>query len=353
MRHADQARTPTASWPERRKRATRAHRSRDRRVGRERQDRRGWWALGLLLAALAVLVTSSIPTYPQVQHAKVVVPFKQGADAGGHSRARAAQLATPITPPLPPTPTPTPDPNLGANLRMGCTFGMPPVLPGVIFDGVNKALKAAPPGEVALTFDDGPTPYSTPPILSYLEQTHTPATFMVEGQYVHLWPSLVQREWRDGFAVGVHTWDHPSMTRLTPAQRHFQLDATLQALRAALGPTACIWFWRPPYGDYNTAVVQTAATFGLSTIWWDVDPRDWSRPGTNVIVSRVLAQVRAGSIILLHDGPALRDETRAALPGILAGLRARGLRLVTLPQLLEDGQYLQVGVRQRWAAALS
>ena len=325
MRYEDRAQTPAWPLPGRLERPAQA-----------RRKRRGRWALGLLLSALVVLVVASGAAYQMVRDGKLILPFGQFAGSGGHSTGRLGQSATPATSP---TPTPTPDPNLAVNRRMGCTFGTPPVQPGVIFHGTNPALKAAPPQEVALTFDDGPTPYTSPPILSYLEATHTPATFFVEGQYVHLWPYLVQREWRDGFAVGVHTWDHPVMTALTPAQRQFQLDSTLQALHAALGQNACIWFWRPPYGDYNQAVVQTAASFGLSTIWWSVDPRDWSRPGTSVIVSRVLAQVHPGAIILLHDGPALREETRAALPGILAGLRARGLTPVTLPKLLADGGY--------------
>ncbi|HEV2461719.1 MAG TPA: polysaccharide deacetylase family protein, partial [Ktedonobacterales bacterium] len=333
MRYGGRTGAPTSPRPGRWEHTTRTQRSRGRRDGRDRRDRRAQWPLWFELSALALLLAASIPSNRLMQHGRVAVPFEQHASARGRSTVGPALSSTPTTLPTPttaPTPTPTPDSNLAANLRMGCTFGKPPVLPGVIFHGTNNAVRAAPPQEVALTFDDGPTPYSTPPILSYLEQTHTPATFFVEGQYVHLWPYLVQREWRDGFAVGIHTWDHPDMTRLSPAARRFQLGATLTALHAALGQHACIWFWRPPYGAYNAAVVQTATSFGLSTIWWDVDPRDWSRPGTSVIVRRVLGQVHPGAIILLHDGPALRDETRAALPGILAGLRARGLTPVTL-----------------------
>jgi peptidoglycan/xylan/chitin deacetylase (PgdA/CDA1 family) len=199
--------------------------------------------------------------------------------------------------------------------------------------------------EVALTFDDGPTPYTSPPIFSFLERTHTPATFFVLGQYVHLWPYLVQREWRDGFAIGVHTWDHPLMTTLSQARQDQELGETIDALHQALGDDACLWFWRPPYGDYNGTVLQTARSFGLTTIMWNDDPADWSRPGTQVIASRVLAQVGPASIILMHDGPALRDQTAAALPIILDGLRARGLRPVTVPQLLADEQYPGIALR--------
>ncbi len=187
---------------------------------------------------------------------------------------------------------------------------------------------------VALTFDDGPTPYSSPAILSFLESTHTPATFFVLGQYAKAYPSLVRREAADGFTIGVHTWSHPDMRLLTPAQRAWQFVATVQQIHADAGQNYCIWLWRPPYGSYNTSIVRQAGLYGLTTIMWNVDPADWSRPGTMTIVNRVLSQVRPGSIILLHDGPAAREQTAAALPYILDGLRARGLTPVSLPQLL-------------------
>jgi peptidoglycan/xylan/chitin deacetylase (PgdA/CDA1 family) len=187
---------------------------------------------------------------------------------------------------------------------------------------------------VALTFDDGPTPYYTPAILSYLERTHTPATFFVLGQYAKAYPWLVRREAADGFSIGIHTWSHPDMRLLTPAQRAWQLAATAQQLHADLGANACLWLWRPPYGSYNSTIVAQAGTFGLTTIMWNDDPADWSQPGTMTIVNRVLSNVRPGSIILMHDGPAGRAQTLAALPYILSGLRHRGLTPVSLPQLL-------------------
>lgn len=124
------------------------------------------------------------------------------------------------------------------------------------------------------------------------------------------------------------------MLLLTPAQRAWQFAATAQQLHADLGAGFCLWLWRPPYGDYNSSIVAQAQAFGLTTIMWNDDPADWSQPGTMTIVNRVLAYVHPGSIILLHDGPAGRAETLAALPYILAGLKQRGLTPVSLPQLL-------------------
>jgi peptidoglycan/xylan/chitin deacetylase (PgdA/CDA1 family) len=187
---------------------------------------------------------------------------------------------------------------------------------------------------VALTFDDGPTPYYSPAIISYLEKTRTPATFFVLGQYAKAYPYLIQREAADGFTIGIHTWSHPDMRLLTPAQRAWQLAATAQQLHTDLGANFCLWLWRPPYGSYNSTIVAQAGKFGLTTIIWNDDPFDWSQPGTMTIVNRVLSQVHPGSIILMHDGPGGRAETLAALPYILAGLRQRGLTPVSLPQLL-------------------
>lgn len=187
---------------------------------------------------------------------------------------------------------------------------------------------------VALTFDDGPTPAYTPAILSYLERTHTPATFFVLGQYAKAYPWLIQREAADGFTIGIHTWNHPNMLTLSPSQRAWQLAATAQQLHADLGASVCLWLWRPPYGGFDSTIVAQAGTFGLTTVVWNDDPADWSQPGTMTIVNRVLANVHPGSIILLHDGPAGRAQTLAALPYILDGLHKRGLTPVSLPQLL-------------------
>jgi chitooligosaccharide deacetylase len=264
------------------------------------------------------------------------------------TQATPAQTATPFptatltprpTATLTPRPTATPNSVASRNAQMGCAVHLPRPEPVVVYNGKYPYAKQAAPHEVALTFDDGPTPYSTPSILSFLERTHTPATFFVEGNYAQTWPNLIAREWRDGFAIGVHTWDHPDMTLLTPQQMRFQLGGTLKAIHNVIGADACIWFWRPPYGNYNAMVLTEARNAGLTTVMWDVDPQDWSRPGTQVIADRVMAQVHPGAIIILHDGPALREQTAAALPQIVAGLKMRGYTLVTLPKLLADGHY--------------
>jgi peptidoglycan/xylan/chitin deacetylase (PgdA/CDA1 family) len=187
---------------------------------------------------------------------------------------------------------------------------------------------------VALTFDDGPSPDWTASILTTLEQTHTPATFFVVGASARSYPDLIRREAADGNVIAMHTWDHPYMTKLSPAARAWELAATANAIHKALGSNYCLPYWRPPFGDYNGAVVAQTTAMGLTTVTWSVDPQDWSSPGVPTIVDRVLSAAKPGSVILLHDGYFHRQQTSEALPLIIQGLHDRGLKPVTLPQLL-------------------
>lgn len=302
-------------------------------------------AAGRWLRAAAVTVAITF-TVLLAASGSLLIYMSTSAQGGRptYVAAKASPSAAPTATNTPlPWATATPIPSHGTaqsrsmsrDVSLGCGHGAPAPWPSAITSGAYGST----PNEVALTFDDGPTPYSTPAILTVLEQTHTPATFFVEGQYVSSWPNLLEREWGDGFAIGLHTWNHPPMTTLSVSQQQWQLSSTLTAIHNILGGGTCLWFWRPPYGDYNAQVLQSAASFGLTTVTWDDDPQDWARPGVSTIVSRVLAQVHPGSIILMHDGPALRQETADALPAILAGLQARGLHPVTLPKLLSDGSY--------------
>jgi peptidoglycan/xylan/chitin deacetylase (PgdA/CDA1 family) len=272
------------------------------------------------------------------------------AASRAHATATHAPTSTVVNIPIVGTPTPqiryTHDRMRDRNAAMGCADGKPPALTKPIYTSKGFASGVPAPNEVALTFDDGPTPYTTPPILDYLEQNHVPATFFVEGLYARVWPYLVQREWNDGFAIGMHSWDHPVLTILPDGQMPHQFGDSLSSIHAAIGKDACIWFWRPPYGSYDPRILGVAQSYGLTTIMWDDDSVDYSRPGPDHIAATVLSEAHPGAVILMHDGPARREQTLAALPIILAGLKARGLKPVTLPQLLRDSQYPGVDTTQ-------
>lgn len=271
-------------------------------------------------------------------------------------------IAPPIAPPgeiaLTSTPTSTPFPtatsipptpvvltlNQVHSLHDGCFSGAPAPQRSLIIAARNQVSKTPGPNEVALTFDDGPTPYTTPAMLTYLEKTHTPATFFVEGKFISLWPELLQREWKDGFAIGVHTWNHPDLKLTPPSQYPHQFGDTLAAMHRILGADACIWLFRPPYGSINPTVFAAVQSFHLTAVNWDSSGADWTLPGPENIAALALRLSHPGSIILLHDGPAGREQTLHALPLILAGLKAKGLKPVPLPKLLADYHYAGVVV---------
>jgi peptidoglycan-N-acetylglucosamine deacetylase len=184
--------------------------------------------------------------------------------------------------------------------------------------------------EVAIGFDDGPA-LDTPAFVTMLEHSGAQATFSMIGEQVSSsYRATLLRELRNGDVLGDHTFTHPELTRSDEVRA--QLQKTIGVIRAVSGYTPCIF--RPPYGAYNASVVQTARSLGLATVLWNVDPGDYTQPGTATIVQRVLAEVRPGSIIISHDGGGPRGQTLAAYPTIISTLRARGYRIVTIPELL-------------------
>jgi peptidoglycan-N-acetylglucosamine deacetylase len=184
--------------------------------------------------------------------------------------------------------------------------------------------------EVAIGFDDGPAP-DTPAFVTMLERSHAQATFFMIGEQVSAeYKQTLLRELRNGDVLGDHTFTHPDLTVSDDVRA--QLQKTIAVIRALSGYSPCVF--RPPYGDYNQSIIQTARSLGLATVLWNVDPSDYTQPGTDAIEQRVLAQVQPGSIIISHDGGGPRGQTLAAYPTIIATLRKRGYRIVTIPQLL-------------------
>ncbi|HEY6408949.1 MAG TPA: polysaccharide deacetylase family protein [Ktedonobacteraceae bacterium] len=187
--------------------------------------------------------------------------------------------------------------------------------------------------EIALTFDDGPHAYSTPKILAILRHYRINATFFCVGYLVKRHPDLVQQEYAAGHLVGNHSWSHPYLPSLASSKILWQLAMTSETIQKAIGrrPT----FFRPPYGAYDTKVLTQANRLGLTIVMWNVDPEDWSMPGSKTIISRVLRRVGSGSIILMHDGGGMRAQTVQALPTIIESLLRRGFTFVTLQQMAD------------------
>lgn len=182
---------------------------------------------------------------------------------------------------------------------------------------------------VALTFDDGPW-RDTPAVLSVLRRERVLATFFEIGRQVAATPG-VSRELTDaGMSVQVHTWDHRNLTWMSNARIDAEVRRTANAIHRATGTTPrCV---RPPDGAVDRRVLRRLARDRYVPVTWDVDTRDWARPGTSTIVRRAVAGARPGAIIIMHDGGGDRRQTVAALPKIIAKLRAKGYSFVPLCQ---------------------
>jgi peptidoglycan-N-acetylglucosamine deacetylase len=180
---------------------------------------------------------------------------------------------------------------------------------------------------VALTFDDGPSEY-TPDFLEVLREKGVPATFFEIGQEMPGREDVMRQILAEGDELGDHTMNHVEFPG------YDQIAGAAARIRAYTHFQPCLF--RPPGGGVNSGVVASAGSLGMKTITWDVDPQDWSLPGTGAIYSNVVSHARSGSIILMHDGGGPRSETLAALPQIIDTLRARGFGFATVSGLLGD-----------------
>jgi peptidoglycan/xylan/chitin deacetylase (PgdA/CDA1 family) len=178
---------------------------------------------------------------------------------------------------------------------------------------------------VALTFDDGPGSL-TPAFLHVLREKRVHATFFVIGQEIGGREETMRRALAEGHEIGNHTMHHGAFPG------YADMAATSAGIEAATHFRPCLF--RPPGGGVDPAVIAAAGQAGMRTVTWDVDPGDWTNPGSGAVYSRIVDAVRPGSIVLMHDGGGDRSGTLTALPRIVDTLRARGYRFATVTRLL-------------------
>ena len=181
---------------------------------------------------------------------------------------------------------------------------------------------------VALTFDDGPGPY-TEQLLSILRDAGAHATFFLVGNRLQYWPSLPRKEAQLG-ALGNHTWSHPRLPDLPRWLVWLELERSQWETSRQVG-----WepkLFRAPYERHDARTDGVASSLGLLEVFWSVDARD-DVPNAKVasVVRHVLTGLRPGAIVLMHD---IHPWTLRALPQILRAVRARGLRAMSVPELL-------------------
>ena len=180
---------------------------------------------------------------------------------------------------------------------------------------------------VALTFDDGPGPY-TPLAIAKLRAQRLRATFFLVGKQVRAYPGLSRLE-RPVAAVGDHTMTHPFLPALSPAAMAQEIVGAQALIEQAAGQPVVLF--RPPYEGRTPAIDRQASMQGMLEVLWNVDSGDSRGAEYAGIERNVLAGLRPGSIVLMHEN---RGQTIRALPTIFAALARDGLRAVTVPELV-------------------
>lgn len=213
--------------------------------------------------------------------------------------------------------------------------------------GVNMPVGSLPPGTklsysgltvpgpfIAITFDDGPVVPNTPRLLDMLAARGIKATFFTVGTNVARNPNIMRRIVADGHEIANHTWTHPFLSRLSDAAVRSELQRSHDALTSITGIAPRMY--RPPYGAITARQKEwIMSEYGYPTILWSVDPQDWKTRNAAMTRTRILAETRPGSIILVHD---IHATSVDAMPATLDGLLAKGFRFVTVSQLISLSQ---------------
>ncbi len=196
--------------------------------------------------------------------------------------------------------------------------------------------------EVAISFDDGPDPEWTAPILDILKAKGVKASFFMVGSQIEKHPGLVRRIVQEGHEIGVHTYTHPNLALISEERTKIELNATQRLIETITGRSTILF--RPPYNadsrpssPSEIMPLKLAQEMGYLTVTEDIDPEDWEAPGVEVILERVKQSRRLGGhIILLHDAGGDRLQTVEALPLIIDYILARGDQIVSLNKLLGE-----------------
>ena len=216
----------------------------------------------------------------------------------------------------------------GARARPG-PIGHPPTeLQRLVWAGAPVYCGSRRKRVFALTFDDGPSPWSES-LLTVLRRRHAPATFFLVGSRIAVFGSAARAEAAYG-AIGNHTWSHPQLQRLPAARIERELRWTQQALRTRLHVQAQLF--RPPYERSSRKVARIVRRLGLLDVRWNVDSGD-SRRGArpDAVVREVVTHLKPGAIVLLHD---MHPWTANVVKRVLAAAREKHLWPVTVPRLL-------------------
>ncbi|MDI4663444.1 polysaccharide deacetylase family protein [Xanthobacter autotrophicus] len=183
---------------------------------------------------------------------------------------------------------------------------------------------------IAMTFDDGPNPETTPQLLAILKERGIKATFFVLGNMVAKHPEVLKMIADEGHEIGSHSWSHPQLTRISQAAVEKELGNTSEAIFQVTGKRPM--YLRPPYGSMKPSLrTMIEEKYGLTTVNWAVDPNDWKFRDSQKVHDAIMAQVTPGAIVLAHD---IYPTTVAAMPRVLDELIAKGYKFGTISDLI-------------------
>jgi len=186
---------------------------------------------------------------------------------------------------------------------------------------------------VAITFDDGPNPIYTPQVLEIFAKAEGKATFFMIGEQMEKNPELVKEAAEQGHEIGNHTYSHPKLTELTPADCLAEIERTEQMIRELTGKKPVTF--RPPYLDYNHETISVVESKGYSMIGaLNLEAQDWEQPGVDHILAASKKSVKNGSILIFHDGYGDRSQTIQAVRELVSDLKSQGYQLLTVSELL-------------------
>ena len=220
-----------------------------------------------------------------------------------------------------------------AGNTLSCNYQRFPAYQTINHYGISAA------DQVAITFDDGPDPDWTPQMLDVLKEKGVKAAFFMVGSKMEDNPDLVQRVVAEGHEVGIHTYSHPDIAKISAERARLELHATQRLLEKLTGRSTLLF--RPPYNadsqpadEAGVIPIRVAQELGYLTVAHSLDPQDWQKPGVERILARIRDGREFGHTVLLHDAGGNRHQTVEALPLIIDYLRTRGDRIVPLSEMV-------------------
>lgn len=188
--------------------------------------------------------------------------------------------------------------------------------------------------KIAITLDGTWGADYTDEILKIFDENNLDITFFFAGYWLENYPDLVKKIAAEGHEIGNHTYTHPHCNSLSSDEIRNELERTSSLIEKLTGKRP--QYFRPPFGEYNNNIITTSRENGYQVVQWSLDSLDWREPGTEFIVNRIMSNVTAGDIILMHNNA---PDTPEALRTIIPRLKSRGFEIVPLSELIYSENY--------------